>query len=539
MAKHQLRLFEGGSVIVEVDKPQLRPYQSKGIDDMRSLIGQGCKRILLTMPTGGGKTVVASYIIDASQAYKRRVLFVAHRTELINQTAKQLARFGVTDIGVIKAADKRWEPNAAVQIASIDTLRNRALGDWIPDIIVIDECHRALADSYRVLFTIYPEALHIGLTATPFRTDNQGLGELYEAIVICAKPSELMADRFIECPRTFAGPLAPDLSSVYFSQLAHDYHNGQLATAMMKRGLVGNIVEEWQKRAENRRTVCFAVNVEHSKMIVEEFNHACVRAAHIDGTTPADDRLHILLKLEKGDIKVVSNCDVLTEGWDQPSVKCTILARPTQSLRMHLQQTGRPLRPFEGITPIILDHAGNCARHGLPQEDRVFDLSVGQKRTANPTCKTCEKCYAIFSSTAKACPECGWVNPTQEKAQLAHDKSVDLVEISSRAIVTDADRERLFFLRELEKARKSGMKPGAIGFRFKEKFHKWPPWAWSQQATSMFNSDAGWQELSNQRAAVRSHWEQHRQDQQQPSQRQPQPESDFTPEYQDDDEIPF
>lgn len=551
--KVQLSLGFGHQTILESEKPQLRSYQQQGVDDMRKLVNAGARRLLLTMPTGGGKTVLASCIIDAAQTFKRRVLFIAHRIELINQTAIQLARFGITDIGVIKGTDKRSNPDAPVQVASIDTLRNRSLGDWVPDIIIIDEAHRALADSYRVLFTQYPDALHIGLTATPFRTDNQGLGELYQQLVVCAKPSQLIEDGFILDPRIFAGPLAPDITSVEYSAMANDFHNGQLGSAMMKRQLVGNIVEEWVKRANGRRTVCFAVNVEHSKMIVDEFYHACVRAAHIDGNTPADERSQILLRLEKGELQVVSNCDVLSEGWDQPSVKCAILARPTASVRLHLQQCGRILRPYypsgaspdsESIGALILDHAGNCARHGLPQDDRVFDLQTGSKKSNqnSPAVRVCEKCYAIFSGLVRTCPECGHTLPVQETKQITHDETVELVELKQKPITTEAERERLFFLKEVEKARKSGMKPGAAGFRFKEKFSKWPPWSWSQQVTAMFNSDLGWQELVNQRAQVRKHWEQARADQMQPSQPQPVATS-YTEEVEEqsyyEDEIPF
>lgn len=487
---------------------------------MRRVVGDGILRVLLVCPTGGGKTVLASHIIESAiTQFSRRVLFVAHRIELINQTAKQLAKFGVTDIGVIRGNDDRVNPDAMVQVASIDTLRNREKPP--ADIVFVDEAHRALANSYLELFVHYKDSLHIGLTATPFRTDNQGLGEVYKALVICAKPSQLIADKFIVEPRIFVAPILPDLDGVDISGMSHDYHNAQLAAAMQRGTLIGNLVEEWKKHAAGRRTVVFAVNIEHSKKIVEAFRAEGIAAAHLDANTSEDERTQILLRLEKYEIQVVSNCDVLSEGWDQPSVKCVALCRPTQSTRLHLQQCGRILRPWEGDVfseaptgALILDHAGNCFRHGLPQQDREFDLQYGQRnRQSLINLRTCDKCYAIWSGTSNVCPECGNSMPVKERPTVTEIPGIALMEADPRKMFTVEDQQRHFYLREIQKCREKGMKVGAASYRFKDKFGKMPPWSWTQQAKQMMAADPEWQRAIDSRTVTRNHWQSHMQEQ--------------------------
>lgn len=496
-------------------KPELRPYQEEALTELRKLISEGVLRVCMVAPTGSGKTVIAAAIIDMARKLNKRILFVAHRIELINQTAKQLARFGVTDIGIIRSQDQRTDESAPVQIASIDTLRNRVLP--ASDIIFIDECHRSMAESYLRLFNELPNSLHVGLTATPFRTDNQGLGEIYKGLVVCAKPSQLIEDKFIVSPRIFCAPELPDLSEVEVVYGTHDYHNLNLSNAMSTPKIVGNMVEEWKKHAKGRRTVVFAVNVDHSKKIVEEFRNAGVSAAHLDGSTSLSERETILLKLEKYELQLVSNCDVLTEGWDQPNVKCAVLARPTQSTRLHLQQCGRILRtvisdPIGDLhelprEALILDHSGNCLRHGLPQQDRIYDLGTGQSRKEKaPTLHVCKECFTIWGGTSRKCPECSVEMEVKTRAELDVDPHVQLQEVQAHVIMTEEDQQRQFFLKQLTICRDLGKKPGAAAYKFKEKYSKWPPYSWSQQAKEHFESNKEWRDAVDKRTAVREHW---------------------------------
>jgi superfamily II DNA or RNA helicase len=289
----------------------LRPYQVEALARVEALAAGGARRVLLVSPTGSGKTTVASALIAKFVAAGKRVLFLAHRREIIDQTYKRLLGdgFAEADVGVLMAADARRRPTARIQIASIDTYRNRARP--AADLVIIDEAHRSLAKSYRATQTEYPNALHVGLTATPFRADGRGLGEMYDALVVVATVRSLIEQGYLVNPRVLGVPssMRADLSGVRLR--GHDYDEHDLARAVNTDGLVGNVVEHWMKHAAGVRTVAFAVCVEHSKRIVERFRAAGVAAEHLDANTPIVERDAILARLGRGETRIVSNVGVL------------------------------------------------------------------------------------------------------------------------------------------------------------------------------------------------------------------------------------
>ena len=477
----------------------LRPYQIEAVERVRQSIRGGARRILLVLATGGGKTVVASNVVASSVAKSKRVLFVAHRRELIRQTFAKLVRNGLSaaDVGIIMAGvesrpgdlfggeelpardDELWtklarrRPTAPVQIASVDTLRNRERP--AADLVIVDEAHRALAKSYTDLRDAYPKAIHLGLTATPYRADGRGLGESYEDLVVVASPSLLIGEGFLVAPRVFTVPASklPDLGGVRVR--GGDYDAEELAKAVDQAALVGDIVEHWQRHAPGVRTVAFASSVEHSRHIAARFVEAGVAAEHLDGETPADERDAILRRLERGETLVVSNCGVLCEGWDQPSVKACILARPTKSTGLYLQQAGRILRPYQGLPAGILVHAGCAVEHGLPQDDREFTLDATPKRRSKatdlPPAKTCEQCYAVVPTATAICPECGFVWPVAEREPIAEEAG-ELVEVAPAT----TEEKRVFW--EGLVARRGTRKPGWVFHRFVDRFGVRPPSAW-------------------------------------------------------------
>jgi superfamily II DNA or RNA helicase len=389
---------------------RLRTYQTDARERIRGLLDAGVRRLLLVLATGGGKTSIAASMIEDEVRAGRRALFVAHRRELISQAYHRLIDFGLPehDVGVIMASDPRRRPVAPVQVASVDTLRHRAKPH--ADVVFVDEAHRALATSYRLIADAYPDAVHLGLTATPYRADGKGLGDAYDELVVVASPRQLIAEAYLVEPRVFTVPASqrPDLSGV--SVARGDYSADQLAAAVDRQGLVGNIVEHWMTHARGVRTVAFAASVEHSQHIAARFRESGVAAEHLDGETPTPERDAILARLEKGDTLVVSNVNCLAEGWDQPAVKCAILARPTKSTGLYLQQAGRILRPWNDQRAVILDHAGCALEHGLPQDDRDFSLEGAKKRTKAATeapARECPACCAVVGIGTRVCPECG------------------------------------------------------------------------------------------------------------------------------------
>lgn len=388
---------------------ELRPYQVSAVERARSELRRGCTRLVVVAPTGAGKTVVAAHMVLSARERSRRVVFVAHRRELITQTFRKLVEAGIDEreIGVLMGRDKRTRPEAPVQVVSIATFVRREPPP--ADLVIVDECHRSLSPSYIELIERYAAAgaRIVGLTATPFRANGEGLGEVFEALVLVARPRELIDEGFLVAPRVFSGG-TPDLTGVHTR--GGDYVEHELEQAMNRTALVGGIVEHWQRLAEGRRTVAFASGVEHSQAITAAFVAAGVPAEHLDGTTPTAERDAILARLESGETLVVSNCGVLCEGWDMPSCKGLILARPTKSLGLYMQQAGRVLRPWNDTRPIILDHAGNALQFGLPQDDRDFSLDGAKATGAAPT-RECPSCSAIVSRGAPVCPECGYEFP--------------------------------------------------------------------------------------------------------------------------------
>jgi superfamily II DNA or RNA helicase len=405
---------------------ELRVYQAEAIASLRAARAQGFKRMLLVAPCGAGKTTIAAELVRGAVARGTSVLFVAHRKELIDQAGARFDRFGI-EHGIIKSG-RTPTPAATVQVASIQTLVNRTMPP--AGLIIIDESHRAAAGSYRKVLDHYPGASVIGLTATPIRSDGRGLADTFEHLVEAAKIENLVEAGFLMQPRVYA-PAVPELSGV--NTTAGDFNAGELAEAMDRPRLIGDIVAHWERLAAGLPTVAFASSVQHSIHVRDAFRAAGVACAHLDGTTSDDEREAILAGLAAGAITVVSNVGVLCEGYDLPALSAVILARPTKSLALYLQQVGRALRTSPGKDrPIIIDHAGCTLMHGMATAPREWSLDPGRARPAGAAVKTCPDCYAVVASKVNTCPECGhaWkVEP--QKREIAHDHTGRLVELAA------------------------------------------------------------------------------------------------------------
>lgn len=418
---------------------QLRNYQESMISGARQAL-RCHKSILLQAPTGAGKTVLASFMIGQTAARSESAWFMCHRAELVDGTSKTFTKFGIRH-GVI-CAGYPGDLRERVQVCSIDTLKGRLAMLRPPRLAVIDECHHAGAAGWTKIVEWLRAAgtLIVGLSATPKRLDGRGLDDLFDFLVPGPQVSWLIENGHLSQYRVFA-PSIPDMKGVRRSM--GDFSRSEAAEKMDKPKLTGNIITHWSKHAEGLRTVAFAVNVAHSNHLAESFCAAGIPAAHLDGGTPKAERKRIIADYAEGRIQVLTNVDLFGEGFDLSSIAqrdvtidAVIQARPTQSLSLHLQQVGRALRPQPGKVAVILDHAGNAMRHGLPDDEREWSLEGEdrKKKAANdneaPPPHICIQCFnAIKRPLPPACPHCGKRLQTEAKEiEVADGELVELGE---------------------------------------------------------------------------------------------------------------
>src|SRR6516164_340864 len=344
--------------------------------------------------------------------------------------------------------------------------------------------HRARGRTREHLIGLYPEAALLGMTATPCRGDGRGLGNLFDVMIEAPQVAELIVGGYLVKSRVYA-PVNPDLKGVRVEK--GDYVISQLAGRMNTEALVGDIVEHWHKHGEGRCTIAFAVNVAHSVAIRNQFLCAGVSAEHLDGETPISEREAILTRLASGETKVVSNCMVLTEGWDCPPVGCAVLARPTKQMGLFRQMIGRVLRPADGkADAIVLDHSGAVFRHGLPEDHVDWTLDTDRRATTPthekgkagqaPALRECPSCKAIMIRPPWY--YCGWEPKPRARDVEFEDGQLGLVVGGKSRTEHLAQHEQLRFYRELRGfAHERGMKDGWAFHKCKEKGFT-PPWAW-------------------------------------------------------------
>lgn len=387
----------------------LRDYQQANIDEIRAHQVAGERSVLWQLPTGGGKTAGATFMAGRASERGRRVWFVCHRRELLRQSSDAFSEAGIRH-GMI-AAGALYDRRLLVHVCGIDTLRRRLDRVAPPDVVIWDECHHMAAASWASVFAAFPRARHIGLSATPARLDGRGLGEYFGAMVLGPTTAELIERGYLSPYRLFSTSAPADLSGVH--TVAGDYNKRELSAAMSKPSVVGDAVSHYLKIANGRTSLLFAPSVEFSETMAARFRDAGVPALHIDAKTDDGLRAGAIRDLERGHLKVLCNVDLFGEGVSVNNVACVIQMRPTMSLSLHLQQIGRGLRLSPGKSDcIILDHAGNFGRHGLPDDPREWSLTsvaTGRKKSdeENVACRQCERCYAVSPAAAVKCRDCG------------------------------------------------------------------------------------------------------------------------------------
>ncbi len=426
---------------------KLRPYEEKALVGLKARFRKH-QRVLAVAPTGAGKTVIgAAYVLAQPKA---RVLWLAHRKELLDQAASQLHRVGIpkADIGVLHGSRKENE-SARVLVASVGMFRSRDVGER--NLVVIDEAHHASAGGYLGIAEELPDAKVLGFTATPWRLDGKPLGEHFDDLYVMAESEELILDGYLARSRIFGIPKdkARDLVRGLTGGGSGDWSGPAIERAMRKGRLTADIVTEWLRLAKDIPTIVYASGVAHAQDLLGRFRAAHVKAAILtEGTSPRE-RASMLDDFKAGAITVLVNVLILTEGFDAPDAKCIVLARPTKSLTLYRQMCGRGARPNRKRY-IVLDETGNVWRHGFPESPIAWSLTAPVRTTGDAPVKQCaiDGCDCIMPISVMLCPECGAEQP--EPDDVVARRRAELEEIREAA-AEKARREKV--IREIAKAR--------------------------------------------------------------------------------------
>ena len=417
----------------------LRTYQEKGATDIREAFTQRIARVLYQLPTGGGKTILFCYIALMAMQRGNIVWIVVHRRELVKQTVAKLKAFGVP-CGVMAAG---WTPNPSmpVQVCLIDSMPSRMANYPQPNLLIEDEAHHVVSPKWLKILTAFPSARHLGVTATPIRLDGKGLGDFYQHIITGPPVRELM-DQGALCGAEIWYFDSVDLSKVH--TVAGDFNKKEIGQVMDNSVILSAAVERYRQYADNTPAIAFCVNLDHAEHVAQQFRDAGYNALRVDGGMAQDDRDAAINGLADGSVKVLTSCDLISEGVDVPVVATAILLRTTKSLSLYLQQVGRVLRPAEGKPHAnILDHAGNVIRHGTPWRDRQWTLDGVDKKpkTSAPAPVTqCSHCYRVYEGRGE-CPYCGFVPVAQGRS--IREVEGQLVKLTKeREAKLEADRKK-------------------------------------------------------------------------------------------------
>ena len=411
----------------------LRDYQERGARSVlkKQLAGEA---ICVVAPQGSGKTPMIARVTQLARSKKMRVLIVCYRREAVFQTMEHLGALGLDfrDVGLILHGYE-YHKNRPIQVATWTTLIRRDLPP--ADVVILDEAHHAVCDSYEGFTEHYGREKGIGFSATPYRRDNRGLSDAFDDLMVAAQPSDLIPKGWLGNPRIFTGKtdILGDLTKIKKAANG-DFAPGELQTLMDNDELTGNIISHWKKEAHDRRTLVFGVGIDHSMHLAERFKKIGVSVGHVDSTMHPGPRDEVLADFRAGRIQVLCNCMILSESFDLPACQAVVLARPTSSFALAMQQAGRGMRAYGNQRPIILDHALNCIRFGLPQSDRDHQLTdTLAVIESGGAVKVCPECGETWPAGTAQC-SCGYTFTLTERTYMPGESQGSLREIQPAVI---------------------------------------------------------------------------------------------------------
>ena len=386
--------------IVRIDN-SLRPYQQAAKGQIFSA-WDDCDNVMFQMPTGTGKTRLFTSIISDIKAWgiitqkEPKILIIAHRVELIEQISDNLDRYKVSH-GII-AGGKERNLRPLVQVASIQTITHRTNKDVASslhvDFIIIDEAHHSIANSYKKLWELYPQAKKLGVTATPWRMNHLGFTSIYNKLIVSKSIKEFIDEGWL-APYSYYSikdnsNIRQNISGIDEFDIEGDYKVSALERVMDKVSIRANLLDSYLKLAKAKKGIIYSISRKHSDHICEEYKQAGLNIVRIDSETPREERRMYVQRFRNGQIDIIVNVDIFSEGFDCPDIEFIQLARPTKSLVKYLQQVGRGLRPTSGKGKcVILDNVGSHIEFDLPNAERDWDaefngeLAYKKKRSSS------------------------------------------------------------------------------------------------------------------------------------------------------------
>lgn len=395
---------------------KLRGYQENLINDTREAFRSSPKgsapKVLVVSPCGSGKTVCFAEMAEkhTEKSDKNRVWFLVHRYELIDQTIKTFKEQNIN--------------MAHIFVGMVQTISRHPERYGIPTLIVFDEAHHATAKTWTNITDYFLNTPVVGLTATPTRLNGDPLGNIFNKLVIGPEPEWLIDNGYL-CHYDY---YAPKIYSEDFKVKGSDYDQDQVTDFFIKSRIYGDVLKYVDQK---RKTIIYCPSVRFSKLLAGTIPNA----VHFDGDTPKKEREDIINSFREGSIRVLCNVDLVGEGFDVPDCDCVILLRPTRSVALYIQQSGRCLRPGDNKRAVIYDLVGNVFRHGMPTEHREWNLEEKHKcknETDDPEVlvRECKNCFRVYKGLNPICPYCGFDNGKTRK-QIEEDKKAELQKIEA------------------------------------------------------------------------------------------------------------
>lgn len=439
---------------------QLHDYQNKLVNSARNNLAQGKHSVLLVSPAGSGKSVIIAEIARLATEKNGHVLFMVHRKELIEQIT-----------GSFHTNEVQMENTT---IMTVGRIVNRLDQLPKPSLIITDETHHSLAKTYRDIYDYYEDVPRLGFTASPWRMSGQGFTDVYESMVEGPQVEWLIDNNFLAPYKYYSVNLINEDKLKKSS--TGDYTKNSIDDAIGGT-IYGDVIQNYRKLADGKQAIVYCHSVDFSKEVAEAFRFEGIAAEHADAKTSKVEREKIMSDFRSGELKVLCNVDLISEGFNVPDCEVVILLRPTESLVLHIQQSMRSMRYKPGKRAIIIDHVANYLKHGLPDTPRKWTLEErerkGNKKTDSDAIpiKQCPQCMSVMLSSVSIC-ECGHEFIAERNMEVEEAELVEITKdftLQANYIVTKSVDE-LSTMEELKAYRKAkNYKPGWVYYQAKLK----------------------------------------------------------------------